>query len=956
VGAMLSRRVLLAVVTAVLGVLASASVASADTYTVNDPTDAALATSTDTNCVSTNGGSCTLRAAVQAADNAGAANPGTAVSIRLPAGAYTLTIPPADYTTVPACTTTYDDGGGGCDSDDPANGDLDVLNGTTLTITGAGSGTTTINANGIDRAFAVQSGGSLSLSGVTIENGQPYGPYCYSTYYAATYSCSPSSGGGDGPVGGAIYSDGALTTTGDVIFSANQAPIEFNQSYGGAIYADADTTALSLSGSTFTGNYANQGSAIYDTAPVAATISGSAFTDNDTGGGDGTIYGEYETDTEPSLSITASTFSGNIAGDGGAIYWDSQGDLTADGGNTFTGNSAAGGGVLWNEYWGHATSLSGDVIKDNTAYDAGVIYEDDYSGSGTDSVALNNDEIDDNTATYVGVGYFSDGAGPTSVDSSYVGNSGADGGVFYLSDTSDYGQGSSLTNVTMSGNSSTYGGALYVDSTATNPLTLVNDTIAFNTATAGGGIYGAYNASPGNDGGVTNTIVAENSGGDCGGTGATQFPAAEDSGYNDDSDGSCFGYSGHPSSDEVGVNPALSQAAGNGGPNPVQTDAEHAGGPTVNAGSNDACPATDARGLARPQTAADPCDIGAFELVGAGLSLTNAAPSSASASLPFNETLTVSAAAASGPSTGTTVVDQLPAGETLYGATPSQGSCSSSGSPAKVTCALGLLAPGSSATVLLVVAEANAVTVTNTATASNDEGSSVSAAAATQIAGAATPPPPGAGRPVAYTGLATGIGKTTATVAGVVDPGAQSTVFFFQYGLNTRYGASSTAGAAGSAQEDVVAALSHLSQATTYHYRLVAINNSGISYGADAKFKTTGTAALGTVLLDSVRLAVKSGKVRIPLTCSSSKRCLGAVSITTRVKKTATGRTTTVRCTVTTSGKYSIRAHRRNVVKVGLRATCAQALTSNRGKLSVKVSVTSRSGQKGVVKLATLHT
>jgi hypothetical protein len=945
-GAVLCRRVLVVVIVAVLGALASASVASADTYTVNDPTDAPLATSTDTSCVSTNGGTCTLRAAVQAADNAMGAS-----TISLGANTYTLTIPPADYNSVPGCTTPNSFGGDGCDANDPAHGDLDVLSGATVTITGAGSGSTTIDANGVDRAFAVQSGGSLSLSGLTIENGQPaYGPYCYSTADTAPYSCSPSSGIGFGVAGGAIYSDGALTTTGDVTLRGNQAVglNQFNPGLGGAIYVDFDSDTLSLSGTTFSVNYAGNGSALYIAAPIAATISGSTFSQNDTAGGNGTIYGAEENSTQPSLSITGSTFSNNIAGNGGAIYWTSPGDLTATA-STFTGNSAAAGGVLYNTGPLHATSLNGDVIKNNTAFDAGVIYQNDSFGGGTDSVTLNNDEVDGNSATYVGVGYFASGAGPTSVNSSYVGNSGADGGVFYLSDTSSSGLGTSLTNVTMSGNSSNYGGAMYVSNTVSNPLTMVNDTIAFNTGSiAAGGIYGASYTTPGGNGGVTNTIVGQNAGGDCGGPGSSQFTAGEDSGFNADSDASCFGYGGHPSTDKVGLNTALSPAADNGGPNHVLTDAERSGGPTVNAGSNGACPATDARGLARPQSAANPCDIGAFEVLSAALSLANAAPSSATANQPFNETLTASVGAGGAPSTGTTVVDQVPAGETLYGAAPSQGSCAITSSPAKVTCALGLVAPGSTATVRLVIAEANAGAVTNTATATNNEGSSPSAAATTQVVNAG-----GLGTaPVAYSGPALAVKKTVATLSGVVAPGGQPTGFFFEYGLTSHYGDATGVGHTGSVQQSVLATLSNLSAGTTYHYRLVAINDSGSSFGRDIKFKTK-SASSGMVLLGSRKLAVTSGKVRVPLICSSSKRCLGSFSITTRLKTSASSRAKTVVCTASRSAKYRISAHKRKTVKAPVRATCAQVLAAG-GKLQVRVSVTARSGQRGVVKVATM--
>ena len=90
------------------GGLALASNASAATFTVNSATDAPLSTPSGTSCVSTAGGACTLRAAIQAADNTGGAN-----TISVPGGDFKLTI---------AATA-----GGG--ADDPATGDLDVKTG-----------------------------------------------------------------------------------------------------------------------------------------------------------------------------------------------------------------------------------------------------------------------------------------------------------------------------------------------------------------------------------------------------------------------------------------------------------------------------------------------------------------------------------------------------------------------------------------------------------------------------------------------------------------------------------------------------------------------------------------------------------------------------------------------------------------------------------------------------------
>jgi predicted outer membrane repeat protein len=790
--------------------LASAGAASAATYTVNDTTDAPLATSTNTNCISTHNNSCTLRAAVQAADNAGGAN-----TISLPAGDYKLTI-------APTCTTYSN----GCDQNDPSKGDLDVNsrdNGTSITVTGAGSGSTVIDANVIDRAFAVENDalgngtvGGLTLSGLTIENGQPA---VSSGYYLST-------GGG---CGGAVYSAGALATTSDVVMENNTAANRCHD--GGAIYSHSGTgSSLSVAGTTFSANNGDHyGGAIYYDASGAASITGSTFDGNyASNDGGGAIYSDGG-----AMTIDSSTFSNNLSYDGGAIYWDNTTDLTVRN-STFSNNNGYDGGVLYDN---NASSVTWthDRFTGNSAYDGGVL----YNGANTSDVyTFTSDEFDNNHATYEGVGDFEDFKSLTDTGSSYIGNSGAYGGVYYIGNS---GSPLSFTNDTMSDNASDFGGALYLQSL--NPLTMTNDTIAFNTATAheGGGIAYAQDA---NSGSIVNTVIAENTGGDCGdGTSTPQFSSSVDAGYNLDSDGTCFGYTGHPGTDKVGVNPQLNGPADNGGSNvagapgtteTIQTDAETPSSATVNAGTNSGCPSTDARGVPRPQGGI--CDMGAFELQAAGLGLAKAGPSSADTNVPFSYTVTASDSSSNGPSSGTTVVDQLPAGETLYGTTPSQGACSASGSPAKVTCDLGAINPGSSATVSLIVAEANAGSVTNTATATNNEGQSITSnAVTTQVL--APVAPAGATGPNAITGGHAQVAKHHVKLLGKVTTGGQPTWYFFQYGRTKKLGLASRLVRITSSSS-VSAIIRHLLAGKKYFFRLVAVNDSGFSYGALHHFKT----------------------------------------------------------------------------------------------------------------------
>ena len=94
--------------------------------------------------------------------------------------------------------------------------------------------------------------------------------------------------------------------------------------------------------------------------------------------------------------------------------------------------------------------------------------------------------------------------------------------------------------------------------------------------------------------------------------------------------------------------------------------------------------------------------------------------------------------------------------------------------------------------------------------------------------------------PVATTGPANSVTRTTATVTGTVDPNGASTTYHFEYGTTTAYGLQTADTSAGSGDdpEPVQAALSNLTPQTTYHYRLVATNTEGTAEGADRTFRT----------------------------------------------------------------------------------------------------------------------
>jgi hypothetical protein len=97
--------------------------------------------------------------------------------------------------------------------------------------------------------------------------------------------------------------------------------------------------------------------------------------------------------------------------------------------------------------------------------------------------------------------------------------------------------------------------------------------------------------------------------------------------------------------------------------------------------------------------------------------------------------------------------------------------------------------------------------------------------------------------PSAWTEPASAVTTTTATLNGIVDPEANTeTTYYFQYGSSTSYGRMAPTGgakASGYTQPSRVAqAISGLKPSSRYHFRVVAKNAAGTTYGADQTFST----------------------------------------------------------------------------------------------------------------------
>ena len=108
--------------------------------------------------------------------------------------------------------------------------------------------------------------------------------------------------------------------------------------------------------------------------------------------------------------------------------------------------------------------------------------------------------------------------------------------------------------------------------------------------------------------------------------------------------------------------------------------------------------------------------------------------------------------------------------------------------------------------------------------------------------------------PAVSTGDATAVTPTSATLRGTVTPNGLSTTRWFEYGTSASYGSKTASASAGSGTSavSVSAGVGKLRASTVYHYRLVAQNSSGKTFGADRTFSTVGPPAVQTGPAQSV--------------------------------------------------------------------------------------------------------
>jgi uncharacterized repeat protein (TIGR01451 family)/CSLREA domain-containing protein len=308
------------------------------------------------------------------------------------------------------------------------------------------------------------------------------------------------------------------------------------------------------------------------------------------------------------------------------------------------------------------------------------------------SLTVNTSTLNANSATGNGGGLFNVGTA-TLTRSTISGNSASVlGGGLYNGGTA------TLTNSTLSGNNATLqGGGVYNANTVSSSATISFSTLAFNIAPSGGGVYNAGGVT------LTSTLLGSNSGGNCVGP-------ITSGGFNLDSDGSC---ALNAATDQNNIDPLLGPLASNGGP--TATHALMTGSPAIDTASSTGYPEQDQRGVTRPADGNNDgsaiSDIGAYEATApVDLAISNLTQTDC---VKLHDPLVYSLAVTNngpGNASAVTVTDTLPVGVTYISSSPT---CGQNGYV--LTCVLGPLNAGSTATLTINVTADKVAQLTNNA-------------------------------------------------------------------------------------------------------------------------------------------------------------------------------------------------------------------------------------------------
>lgn len=271
---------------------------------------------------------------------------------------------------------------------------------------------------------------------------------------------------------------------------------------------------------------------------------------------------------------------------------------------TFAGNFASSfGGAIYNYGDGGVASpvLTDVVLSDNRSNQrAGAMYNQG-NANGNSSPILSGVTFIGNSTQNLGGATLNSSTGASGVSHplltnvTFSNNSSTGLGGAICNGTSQGGNSSPvLVNVTFHGNQAGYGGAIYntADAGVVHP-TYRNVILWGDSASSGNGPEIYYREAGGGSSEST-MLYSVVEGGDAG---SARFGGGTDTAFSS-------------GTGNLDVDPLLGPLTDNGGATPTMLPA--AGSAAVDAGTNTGCPATDQRGIERPQ--GPQCDIGAVEV------------------------------------------------------------------------------------------------------------------------------------------------------------------------------------------------------------------------------------------------------------------------------------------------------------------------------------------------------